>query len=123
MQSPVEEAAEVRRVQKDAEKENEVVRAKITNQRRNSVVLVKGICMGDVWKQLPLQSPPQLPRFPRFPKLNGKYYPAQEIDGPLCPRYIQANVGDEEHVKERLVEERLVEEKGVEVRRVEKDIE
>ena len=34
--------------EKDAEKENEVVRAKITNQRRNSVVLVKGICMGDV---------------------------------------------------------------------------
>jgi len=115
VQSSVEEAAEVRRVQKDAEKENEVVRAKITNQRRNSVVLVKGICMGDVWKQLPLQSPPQLPR---FPKLNGKSYPAQEIDGPQCPRYIQANVGDEEHVKERLVEE-----KGVEVRRVEKDIE
>jgi len=118
MQGPVEEAAEVRRVQKDAEKENEVVRAKITNQRRNSVVLVKGICMGDVWKQLPLQSPPQLLR---FPKLNGKYYPAQEIDGPQCPS--QANVGDEEHVKERLVEERLKEEKGVEVRRVEKDIE
>ena len=120
MQGPVEEAAEVRRVQKDAEKENEVVRAKITNQRRNSVVLVKGICMGDVWKQLPLQSPPQLLR---FPKLNGKYYPAQEIDGPQCPRYIQANVGDEERVEERHVEERLKEEKGVEVRRVEKDIE
>ena len=49
-QNPKENPKEAERHadEKDAEKENEVVRAKITNQRRNSVVLVKGICMGDV---------------------------------------------------------------------------